>query len=156
MKSANGKTLKLNKSIISLMIIATILLVYNTGMPFTGIWDGALYKVKAEESSLMVEFYNSNRQEHTLIVAPNFLITNVGSSDIDLKDVKIRYYYTLDSYDSEETQNYGFYTSQKNGTNINATATFAKMGIPTDTADYYFEIGFDVSAGTLEPGDKLN
>jgi hypothetical protein len=152
MKRTSGKTLNLNRTIISIIVIAAILLVYNSGMPFTEIWEGTFYKVNAEESPLKVEFYNSNRGEYSTVTSPNFRITNVSPSEINLKDVKIRYYYTLDSLDSEEVQTYSVYTSQKAGEDIIGvtTGTFVKMSMPTDTADYYLEIGFNDSAGTIE------
>jgi len=46
MKEKIGKVLRQNKSIISVVVITAILFVYNTGMLFTGIWEGALYNVK--------------------------------------------------------------------------------------------------------------
>jgi len=49
--------LRQNKSIISVVVITAILFVYNTGMLFTGIWEGALYNVKAEEVPLKLEFF---------------------------------------------------------------------------------------------------
>jgi len=67
MKEKIGKVLRQNKSIISVVVITAILFVYNTGMLFTGIWEGALYNVKAEEVPLKLEFFNNVKDDNVTL-----------------------------------------------------------------------------------------
>jgi len=105
------------------------------------------------------------KDDNVTLISPYFRVINNSSSDeIYLQHVKIRYYFTLDSSDSEETMNYEIYYAGKSnidGTGAvedikpNTIVKIAKMDIPTDMADHYLEIGFDESCGTIGPDKKV-
>lgn|GEM_PF-669846 len=77
----------------------------------------------------------------------NIKVVNTGKDAINLADVKVRYYYTVDK---EIDQN--FYCDWSSIGASNVTARFVKMTDPRATADYYVEIGFKSTAGKLQPG----
>lgn len=77
----------------------------------------------------------------------NIKVINTGKDAINLADVKVRYYYTVDK---EIEQN--FYCDWSSIGASNVTACFVKMDDPRATADYYVEIGFKSTAGKLQPG----
>lgn len=77
----------------------------------------------------------------------NIKVINTGKDAINLADVKVRYYYTVDK---EIEQNFYCDWSSIGGSNV--TACFVKMDDPRATADYYVEIGFKSTAGKLQPG----
>ncbi|MFZ5985579.1 MAG: cellulose binding domain-containing protein, partial [Bacillota bacterium] len=107
-------------------------------------------KVNAETStsgSIKVQFYNHSKASLSDTVYPEFRIYNTGTSSINLYDIKVRYYYTIDG---ETTQNYWCDWSSKGS--INVRGSFFKMTSPSQYADYYLEIGFTSGAGTLSPG----
>jgi len=60
------------------------------------------------------------KDDNVTLISPYFRVINNSSSDeIYLQHVKIRYYFTLDSSDSEETMNYEIYYAGKS--NIDGT-----------------------------------
>lgn len=97
--------------------------------------------------ALKVQFYNSATASSSNSISPKFKITNSGSSSINLADVKLRYYYTIDG---ETSQNFWCDWSPSGSANI--TSKFVKMGQSASGADYYLEVGFATGAGSLAPG----
>jgi hypothetical protein len=85
----------------------------------------------------------------TQMPSPGFEIHNESKSPIGLKDVKVRYYFTIDS---EKPLSIGFWTTT---TKEHVTTRFVKMPIPSETADHYLEIGFTDNASSLQPGSKV-
>ncbi|WP_437320844.1 glycoside hydrolase family 44 protein [Sorangium sp. So ce385] len=81
--------------------------------------------------------------------SPSFEIYNTGEDPIDLKDIKVRYYFTIDE---ETTLAIDFWSTLSKAKVI---ATFAKMPVPSEQADHYLEIGFTDTAGVLSPGAKV-
>jgi hypothetical protein len=82
----------------------------------------------------------------TQMPSPGFEIFNETKSPIALKDVKIRYYFTIDS---EKSISIGFWTTT---TKDHVTTRFVKMPIPSEQADYYLEIGFTDNASSIHGG----
>lgn len=101
----------------------------------------------AAGDSLKVEFYNQVVSPTTTSVSPCFKITNTGSSTINLSDLKLRYYYSVDIMDSQT-----FYCDWSSIGSTNITGTFINMIDRVPTADYYLEIGFAPTAGVIAPG----
>ncbi|TYQ13356.1 UNVERIFIED_CONTAM: cellulose binding domain-containing protein [Acetivibrio alkalicellulosi] len=99
-------------------------------------------------SYIKVEMYNANKNATTNSITPYYKITNISNQPINLEDVKIRYYYTVDG---ETPQNYNIYWSSA-GTN-NVTGEFVKMLDLHPMADYYLELGFKAGTGTISPGE---
>ncbi|HEX6290784.1 MAG TPA: glycoside hydrolase family 48 protein [Herpetosiphonaceae bacterium] len=78
-------------------------------------------------------------------IKPHFNVVNTTTSSVPLSELKIRYWYTIDS---DKPQNYWCdYATLGCGT---ITARFVKMAAPVTGADYYLEVGF--TGGTLAPG----
>jgi hypothetical protein len=95
--------------------------------------------------SIKIQYYNSSKGPGDIIQISGFFnIVNTGNTIIDLKDVTIRYYYTIDG---EKPQ---YLDCWANVDKPNITYRFVKMNKPVKKADYYLEIGF--KNGQLEPG----
>ncbi|HAB62175.1 MAG TPA: hypothetical protein DCE48_16040 [Lachnospiraceae bacterium] len=91
-----------------------------------------------------------NMENNTLY--PQFHIINTSQADIDLSDVTLRYYFTIDG--EMPLKFYCDYASIHD-TNViakNITGKFVKLDTPVDGADYYMEVGFTSGAGKLKPG----
>lgn len=97
--------------------------------------------------NMVIQMYNSAYSSSNQI-APKFCIMNPTAKTIDLKTVKIRYYYTIDG---EKPQTFSCdYTMIGEG---NVTGTFNKMEKPTADADHYMEIGF--KSGEIPPEESV-
>lgn len=78
-------------------------------------------------------------------IAPKFKVVNTGSSQINLANLTLRYYYTVDS---EKQQNFWCDNSgMMSGSNYidvtkNVTGKFVKMSTTAQGTDYYLEVGF--------------
>ncbi|HEY9061474.1 MAG TPA: cellulose binding domain-containing protein [Pseudobacteroides sp.] len=103
------------------------------------------------ENSIKILSYNSNTEAKINTVFPWFKLQNTGNSVINLSDVKVCYYYTIDG--PEVCQN--FWCDWCNRGAENVTATFVKMRSPMSKADHYIEIGFKANAGKLVPGESI-
>ncbi len=95
---------------------------------------------------LSLQYTNNNFNETTTNVNVSLKITNRSDSSVKLSDVKIRYYYTVDS---DQSQN--FACDWSNAGSSNVTGRFVKLPSPRSNADYYLEIGFTDGAGSLDP-----
>ncbi len=100
--------------------------------------------------NIKVQMYNGNTSAQTNGIAPRFKLYNTGTTSINLSDVKIRYYYTVDG---EKAQNFWCDWSSAGSSNI--TGTFVKLATVKTNADYYLEIGFTSGAGTLAAGQSI-
>jgi len=93
--------------------------------------------VNSQKSRIKVMYYNAPTViGDTKQINPEFQIVNTSQEPINLSQVKLRYYYTIDG---EENQNFECFATigQKN-----IIAKFVKMKAPKTTANYYLEIGF--------------
>jgi len=94
-----------------------------------------------------VQMFNGTTTGTTTALTPKLKLINTGTTAVNLSNVTIRYYYTIDG---ERTQN--FNCDWATAGNNNITSKFVKMTTAKTGADYYLEIGFTSSAGTLQPG----
>ena len=101
-------------------------------------------------SNLKVEFYNTNTQADSNSIYPKFRLTNTGSSPINLADLKLRYYYTIDG---EKSQTFWCDWSPVGSNNV--TGKFEKLSPAVTGADYYLEISFSSGAGSLAPNTPI-
>jgi hypothetical protein len=97
--------------------------------------------------SIKVQFYNQSTAATSNQLYLNIKIVNTGSSAIDLSNVKIRYYYTINGV---QTQN--FYCDYSPAGSGNVTGSFVTMSAPKTGADTYVEVGFSSGAGSLAAG----
>ncbi|MDQ2084817.1 cohesin domain-containing protein, partial [Herbivorax sp. ANBcel31] len=101
---------------------------------------------------LRVEFFNSITTVDSNSISPQFRLVNTGSSQINLADVTLRYYYTVDG---DQSQTFWCDHAAKVGDQYEAltsdvSGSFERMSNSTSDADYYLEISFSSSAGSLE------
>jgi len=82
-------------------------------------------------------------------VLPFLEIANAGTEDQPLADVTIRYWYTING-DRPQQHHCDF---AKMGCS-NAVFSFVKLAVPHATANYYLEISFLASAGTVGAGSN--
>lgn len=105
--------------------------------------------VPVPTGDLTVQAFNGNTSASTNGISPKIKVVNTGDSAIQLSDVKVRYYYTIDG---EKDQS--FWIDWASIGNANLTGNFIKLATPVASADYVLEIGFTSSAGTLNPGQS--
>ncbi|WOO37610.1 glycoside hydrolase family 9 protein [Anaerocolumna sp. AGMB13020] len=101
--------------------------------------------------NVKVQMFNGSNTAVTNGISPRFKIVNTGTESINLSDVKLRYYYTIDG---EKAQN--FWCDWSSAGTANVTGTFAKLATAKTGADYYLEIGFTSAAGTLAAGASVD
>lgn len=95
---------------------------------------------------LKVQFYNQNTAATSNQIGLNIQLVNTGSSSILLANVKLRYYYTVDSAKPQT-----FYCDFSSIGSGNVTGTFVTMTTPQTGADTYVEVGFIGEACRREP-----
>ncbi|WP_150265035.1 X2-like carbohydrate binding domain-containing protein [Paenibacillus tepidiphilus] len=100
-------------------------------------------------AGLTVQAFNGNTTASTNGISPKFKIINNGNSAVQLKDVKLRYYYTIDGDNAQS-----FWSDWASIGSENVTAQFIKLATPVTGADYVLEIGFKAAAGALNPGQS--
>ncbi len=100
--------------------------------------------------AVKLQMYNGSTTASTNTLNPKFKLVNTGSTAVNLSDVKIRYYYTIDG---EKAQN--FFCDWSSAGTANVTGTFTKLSTAKTGADYVLEIGFTSAAGTLAAGANV-
>lgn len=105
--------------------------------------------VTAPSGALTIQAFNGNTSASTNGISPKFKVVNTGNSAIQLSDVKLRYYYTIDG---EEAQS--FWSDWASIGSANITSKFVKLASPVAGADYVLKVGFTNSAGTLNAGQS--
>lgn len=100
---------------------------------------------------VVIQSFNGNTSSSTNGIAPKFKVVNNGDSAIQLSDVKLRYYYTIDEENAQT-----FWSDWASVGSENVTGKFVKMTSPVAKADYYLEVGFTSAAGSLQPGQSAD
>ncbi|MDP4177304.1 MAG: cellulose binding domain-containing protein [Bacillota bacterium] len=100
--------------------------------------------------SIQVKMFNGTTASSTNAINPKFTITNTGKTAINLSTVKVRYYYTIDG---DKSQSFWCDWSTIGASNV--TGKMVKMTTPKTNADYYVEVGFTSTAGSLNPGASI-
>ncbi len=106
---------------------------------------------------IKVQMYNGSTNDTTNSISPKIKVINDGNTSINLANLKIRYYYTIDG---EKVQNYWSDNAAIVGTGKYASlsginAKFVKLESAKLKADYYLELSFPANAGMLEAGQTL-
>lgn len=99
--------------------------------------------------AIRIEMFNGTTSATGNSINPKIKLTNTGTSAINLSDVKIRYYYTINGV---QTQN--FFCDWATAGNENVTGTFSALSTPVTGTDSMLEIGFKTSAGSLAAGQS--
>ena len=102
------------------------------------------------EPSVILQMYNSDTKSDSNTIFIRYNLINTGAQSINLSDVTIRYFYTIDG---EEKQN--FWCDWSTADSKSVTGIFSGMQVPSDAADYFFDTGFKESAGQLSPGSNV-
>lgn len=108
-------------------------------------------------STVNFEYHNTNIESPTNQIGTSFKITNSGSEPINLSDLKLRYYYTINGVNSQNF--YCDYASINDCSLINSTnvmGNFVELTNQSEYADYYLEIGFTNNEEILYPGSYVN
>ncbi len=133
------------KRLLCITAIMAVLITVLSAPLFTTV-DAAkeISSLAATSSSVSVEMHSANTAETTNNISFKMKITNTGSKSIDLSDLELRYYYTIDG-----AKDQSFWCDWASVGNSKITGRFVKMKSPKKNADYYLEIGFDSGAGSL-------
>lgn len=149
--TASGATIVLKKSYLSTAPLGQNAITFH----FNG-GNNAVLTVNAADSSvpvpagnLTIQAFNGNTSASTNGISAKFKVVNSGNSAVQLSDVKLRYYYTIDG---EKDQSSWIDWSSVGSANV--TSRFVKLDTPANGAEYALEIGFASSAGTLNPGQS--
>jgi len=102
-------------------------------------------------TSLTIEAKNNHTEDLTNSIDGTFRLRNSGSEAVDLSDIKIRYYYTINGI---QRQNFTCLWAQAGLEKV--TGTFSPMADSAANADYYLEIGFTDTAGVLAAGSSTD
>lgn len=150
--TTTANTVVLNKSYLATLPLGqqSITFIFNGG-------NNAVLTVTVVDSTvpipntgdLTIQAYNGNTSTSTNGISPKFKIINNGTSAIQLSNVKLRYYYTIDG---DKAQNFWCDWSSIGGANV--TSNFVQLSTTATGADYYVEIGFTSSAGSLNAGQS--
>ncbi len=97
--------------------------------------------------NLQVGAYNGTTQAAVNSINPKIKIVNNGTNSINLSDITLRYYYTVDGDQAQS-----FWCDWSPAGSGSVTGKFVKLSPAATNADYYLEIGFLTSAGTLASG----
>jgi len=97
--------------------------------------------------SFKIQMYSGATAASSNTISPRIKIVNTGTSALNLANVKLRYYYTIDANKEQ-----AFWCDWSHVGSSNVTGAFVAMATPKTGADTYFEIGFTSSAGSLAAG----
>lgn len=106
-------------------------------------------EVPTTTSGLVIQAYNGNTSTTTNGLSARIKLLNTGDSEINFSDITFRYYYTIDG---DIAQSFWCDWASIGSSNVNGK--FVKLETPVTGADYYLEISFSSSAGTLKPGES--
>ena len=114
--------------------------------------------VNAPQNTVTLKAYNSTKSNTSNTIDPRIMLENTSNTTINLSNIKIRYYYTVDgekgqTYYCDYAQQVTASGSQSNITS-SVTGTAQKSAVKTGS-DYYLEISFSSNAGSLKPGEKV-
>ncbi len=101
----------------------------------------------AENPTLKVQYKCGEKRADSNQIKPQLQIVNEGDAAVPLKELTIRYFFTIDG---DKPQSYWCDWSPLGKDNI--TSQFGKLEKPVDTADSFLEIGFTDAAGEVKAG----
>ncbi|CDM68951.1 Hypothetical protein CM240_1793 [Clostridium bornimense] len=105
-------------------------------------------KPSATKDKIKVEMYNKINQPVYNNITPCFRITNAGKTSINLKNIKIRYYYTKDGNEKQV-----FECDWCSFDSNSITANFGSIN-KGNNADYYLDLSFN-SNEVLKPNGNI-
>lgn len=144
----SGTTVTIQKAYLAAQPVGTTTLTFNFSAGASGALAVSVVNTTSGGSgSIKVQQYNSSTAATGNTLNPRIKLVNTGTTAVNLADVKLRYYYTIDS---EKDQSFWCDWSTVGSSNV--TGIFAKLSAPVSGADSYLEIGFTSGAGSLAAG----
>ncbi|WP_138755552.1 glycoside hydrolase family 9 protein [Paenibacillus sinopodophylli] len=149
--TVSGTTVTIQKAYLAAQSVGTTTLTFSFSAGASKALAISVVDTTASGSGLIkVQQYNSTVAASTNTLNPKLKLINTGTSSINLSDVKLRYYYTIDG---EKAQS--FFCDWSTIGNSNVTGTFVKLATPVTGADHYLEVGFTSGAGNLAAGASI-
>lgn len=143
--TVSGTTVTIQKAYLAAQPVGTTTLTFNFSAGASANLEVSVVDTPtAESGSIKVQQYNSPVTATSNSLSPRIKLKNTGTTAINLSDVKLHYYYTIDG---EKDQNFWCDWSTVGSSNV--TGAFVKLPAPLTGADHYLEIGFTSGAGSL-------
>ncbi|MEN8907974.1 MAG: cellulose binding domain-containing protein [Clostridiales bacterium] len=117
------------------------------------------FKTKFAIKEFDVTISNDKIHEIGNSIRPRYSIKYDDSKEIDLTNLKIRYYYSIDSeYEEVFWCDYAGLNTNNDYKRITSLieGKFVKMDIKTGKADHYLEISFKMGAGKMQKNSKID
>ncbi|WP_310830345.1 glycoside hydrolase family 9 protein [Paenibacillus pedocola] len=149
--TVSGSTVTIQKAYLGAQPVGTTTLTFNfSAGASAALTISVINTATGGNGSIKVQQYNSSVAATVNTLNPKIKLTNTGTSAINLSDVKLRYYYTIDG---EKEQNFWCDWSTVGSSNV--TGTFVKLATPLSGADTYLQVGFTSGAGSLAAGASI-
>ncbi|MDF2842447.1 MAG: Mannan endo,4-beta-mannosidase, Cellulose 1,4-beta-cellobiosidase [Herbinix sp.] len=145
----SGTTVVLQKSYLSTLSLGSNSITFNFNSGNSAVLTVNVVDTTPVTGNLVIQAFNGNTSATTNGLSPRFKLVNNGTTDINLSNVKLRYYYTIDD---EVAQS--FWCDWASIGSANVVAQFVKLSSSVTGADYYLEISFTTGAGTLKAGQS--
>ena len=147
--TVSGSIVTIIKSYLAAQPVGTTSLTFDFSAGTDPVLAVTISDTTPQSGSLKIQAFNGTTSASSGTINPKFKLVNTGTTAISLSNVKIRYYYTIDA---EKPQSFTCDWSHAGPSNV--TGTFVKMPTAKTGADYYVEIGFNSTAGTLAAGQS--
>lgn len=149
--SVSGSTVTIQKAYLATQPVGTTALTFNFNAGSSATLTITVTDTTSSgNGAIKVQQFNSTLAANSNTLNPKLKLINTGTSVINLSDVKLRYYYTIDG---EKGQS--FWCDWSHVGSANVTGTFKKLATPLTGADHYLEIGFTSAAGSLAAGANI-
>jgi hypothetical protein len=102
-------------------------------------------------SSLRLQYRAADTNAGDNQIKPHFNIVNVGASPVPLSELKIRYWFTREG---TQSQNFWCDWSAIAGSCSNVSGTFVQVSPARTGANFYLEVSFAASAGSIAAGGQ--
>lgn len=114
------------------------------------VWGNEQMTPPTEPDSMKVQYFSEDNSARTNAIKPALRLVNTGNSSISLADVKIQYHFNNETVEPQVAEVYWADCGS-----ANVTSTIAKSSLLPSGNNYYMEIAFNQSAGTLAPGASI-
>lgn len=116
----------MDKKIIRIMMVLLIMFLAVCASP---------KQVMAADGTLKVQTCNTGTSSATNSISPNFKVVNTGTAEINLSEVKLRYYYTKDGSQEQSFWCNGAFISGAQDCTSKVIGRFVDMNTPASNAE---------------------